>query len=332
MDAKITKERISRMLSYDWLKIIGLCVAAIFFWTLVFTVSATRITTAQQFTVINYFGNAGTMHTELSKDFTKAFNDGLFSYEVIDISEVDVGGNAEMGATLMQTRVATEEGDVVFVPDLTDAGSEYEINGEKYQDTYLQNLVRNYGWNLENLDRKQAGSFFNRLEAFLNEYYGDYTDQNATLNKEKVKQDFLARVAKNKDKRFKTDAQKEKGIRDEMARVEKYRNALIEFDGYLESGLVQLTATQVRNIETGELSESQVYSINICPNPEKMPSLTKITGYWVEVLNEAGEKQPDKLSALNMNVAIMRFEGMEGTFEFESLLYINHVIRTGKTQ
>ena len=332
MDAKITKERISRMLSYDWLKIIGLCVAAIFFWTLVFTVSATRITTAQQFTVINYFGNAGMVNTSFSKDFTKAFNDGLFSYEVIDISEVDVGGNAEMGATLMQTRVATEEGDVVFVPDLTDAGSEYEINGEKYQDTYLQNLVRNYGWNLENLDRKQAGSFFNRLEAFLNEYYGNYAEENATLNTEKVKQDFLARVAKNKDKRFKTDAQKEKGIRDEIKRVEKYRNALIEFDGYLESGLVQLTATQVRNIETGELSESKVYSINICPNPEKMPNLIKIAGYWVEVLNEAGEKQSDKLSALNMNVAIMRFEGMEGTFEFESLLYINHVIRTGKTQ
>ena len=166
----------------------------------------------------------------------------------------------------------------------------------------------------------------------MNEYYGNYAEENATLNTEKVKQDFLARVAKNKDKRFKTDAQKEKGIRDEIKRVEKYRNALIEFDGYLESGLVQLTATQVRNIETGELSESQVYSINICPNPEKMPNLTKIAGYWVEVLNEAGEKQPDKLSALNMNVAIMRFEGMEGTFEFESLLYINHVIRTGKTQ
>ena len=332
MDAKMTKERVSRMLSYDWLKIIGLCVAAIFFWTLVFTVSATRITTAQQFTVINYFGNAGTANTNLSNDFKKAFNDGLFSYEVIDISEVDVGGNTEIGATLMQTRVATEEGDVVFVPDLVDTSSEYEINGEKYNDTYLQNLVRNYGWNLENLDRNKAGSFFNRLEAFLNEYYGDYTEDNATLNKAKVEEDFLARVAKNKDKRFKTDEQKAQGILDEIARVEKYRAAMIEFDGYLASGLVQLTPTQVRNIETGELSEETVYSINICPNAETMPNLTKIAGYWVEVLNEAGEKQPDKLSALNMNVAIMRFEGTEGTFEFESLLYINHVIRTGKAQ
>lgn len=332
MDAKITKERISRMLSYDWLKIIGVCVAVIFFWTLVFTVSATRITTAQQFTVINYFGNAAMSSTEISKDFSNAFNNGLFSYEVLDITEVDVGGNADMGSTLMQTRVATEEGDVVFVPDLTDTGSEYEINGEKYQDTYLQNLVRNYGWNLENLDRNQTGSYFNRLEAFLNDYYGDYTDENATLNKEKVKEDFLARVAKNKDKRFKTNEQKEQGILDEIARVEKYRDALIEFDNYLESGLVQLTATQVRDMETGNLTEEKVYSINICPNPETMSNLTKLTGYWVEVLNEAGEKQPDKLSALNMNVAIMRFEGTEGTFEFESLLYINHVIRTGKTQ
>ena len=328
MDAKITKERLSRMLSYDWLKIVALAVAAILFWTLVFTMSATRITTAQQFTVINYFGNTSIANTDFTDDFNSVFNNGLFSYEVLNITQVDVGGNEEMGSTLMQTRVATEEGDVVFVPDRVYGATEYEIDGEKYQDTYIENLVRNYRWNLENLDRNKGDGFFMRLEVFLDKYYGDY--KTGTLNEELVKQDFLARTAKNKDKRFKTDEQKAQGVVEEINRVKKYRDALIEFDGYLENGLVKMTATQVRNMETGELLDEAVYSINICPDPERMPNLTKIVGYMEEVVDEAGNKQPDKLSATNMNVAVMRFEGTEESFEFESLLYINHVIAVSK--
>ncbi len=180
MDAKITKERLSRMLSYDWLKIIGLAVAVIFLWTLVFTTSATRITPAQEFTVVNYFGNASTLNTNISNDLTKAFNSGVFSYEVLEMGEVDVGGNAEMGHTLMQTRVATEEGDVVFVPNIIDPDSEYELNGEKYQETYLQSLVRGYRWNLFNLDRTAEDGYFKGLEIFLNQYYGDYKKESAT--------------------------------------------------------------------------------------------------------------------------------------------------------
>ena len=329
MDAKITKERLSRMLSYDWLKIVGIAVAAIIFWTLVFTVSATRITAAQQFTVINYFGNAATTNTSFSADLNKAFRDGLFSYEVLEITEVDVGGNEEMGSTLMQTRVATDEGDVVFVPNLADPDGVYEINGETLQDTYVQSLVRGYRWNLEELDRNKSGGFFNRLETFLNQYYGDY--QTGTLNKELVKQDFLTRIAKNKDKRFKKDEQIEQGILDEIARVEKYRAALIEFDGYLESGLVTLPTTQVKNVETGEVLWEGVFSINICPDPDAMSNLTYITGYLEEVKDNSGGTGY-KLSAKDMNVAVMRFDSVEESFEFESLLYINHVIRTGKSK
>ena len=55
MDAKITKQRLGRLLSYDWIKIIALAVAAIVVWSLIFTMTATRITAAQQFSVFNYF-------------------------------------------------------------------------------------------------------------------------------------------------------------------------------------------------------------------------------------------------------------------------------------
>ena len=56
MDAKITKTRLEQMLSYDWIKIVAVALAAILAWSLVFTMSATRITTTQQFVIMNYPG------------------------------------------------------------------------------------------------------------------------------------------------------------------------------------------------------------------------------------------------------------------------------------
>ncbi len=43
MDAKITKKRLGAMLSYDWLKIVGVAAAIIVVWMLIFQMTATRI-------------------------------------------------------------------------------------------------------------------------------------------------------------------------------------------------------------------------------------------------------------------------------------------------
>ena len=82
MDAKITKIRISRMLSYDWLKIVIASVVAIIVWTLVFTMSATRITPAQQCTVFNYVGNTSFSLTNFNALYNKAFEQKVFSYAI----------------------------------------------------------------------------------------------------------------------------------------------------------------------------------------------------------------------------------------------------------
>lgn len=330
MDAKITKERLNRMLSYDWLKIVGFSVAAIIVWTLIFTMSATRITPAQQFTAINYFGNVGTINTKFSTTLSSAYKDGVFSYEVIELSEVDVGGNAEYGSTLMETRVATNEGDVVFVPNIPNQGQSYTYQGETVYDSYQQNLVRHYGYCLMNLDMDDEDGYFNRMERFLNRYYGgNFQAEDAQLNVETVRADFLARIQKNKDKRFKKSAEIEQGVLDECERLEKYRAGLIEFYGYLESGLVQLEKTTVWDYEEDKLWREGVYTINLCPDRATMPNLKNVTGYLQTVTGEDGEEQ-QVLCADNMHVAIMKFDEVESSFEYESLLYINYVIRVSK--
>ena len=327
MDAKITKERLSRMLSYDWLKIVGAILVAILVWSLVFSVSATRIIPSQQFSVINYFGNVGISNTDFTKTLNSAFTKDVFSHEVIELTQVDVGGNAEYGATLMETRMATSEGDVVFVPNVTNEDLDYEFNGEKVYDTYLQNLVRAYSYHLMNLDLEDEEGFFNRMERYLNHYFGDY--RTGEINQETVRQDFLKRIKKNKDKRYKKDAEIEQGVLDEIDRLEKYRNALIEFYGYLDSGLVQIEKTTVTDYDNGDLWVEGYFSINICPNRDTMSKLKDIVAYLTTVESEEGETQ-NVLCADNMHVALLTFEDVEDGFEYESLLYVNHVIRTAK--
>ena len=330
MDAKITKERLNRMLSYDWLKIVGFCVVAIIVWTLIFTMSATRITPAQQFTAINYFGNVGTINTKFSNTLSNAYKEGVFSHEIIELSEVDVGGNKEYGSTLMETRVATDEGDVVFVPNIPNQEYGYTYNGETVYDSYQQNLVRNYGYCLMNLDVDDEDSYFNRMERYLNRYYGgNFQAEDAQLDVETVRTDFLARIKKNKDKRYKKTAEIEQGVQDDCERLEKYRAGLIEFYGYLESGLVQLEKTTVWDYEEDKLWREGVYTINLCPDRATMPNLKNVTGYLQTVTSEEGEEQ-QVLCADNMHVAIMRFDAVESGFEYESLLYINYVIRVSK--
>ena len=329
MDAKITKERLSRMLSYDWLKIVGFALAAILVWALIFTMTATRITPAQQFTAINYFGNVSTVNTKFSVTLSDAFKKDIFSYEVLEISEVDVGGNAEYGSTLMETRMATSEGDVIFVPNIADGSVDYELNGEKVNETYLQRLVRSYGYNLMNLDLEDPKGFFKSLETYLNPYYGgDY--KVGAMDEAAVRADFIARAEKNKDKRFKKTEQIEQGVKDEMARIQKYRDALVEFYGYLDSGLVALEKTTVLDYnDGGKVFREGVFSINLCPEREKMPKLKEIAAYTETVTNENGEEQYLPC-ADNMNVALVTFADVEEGFQYESLLYVNYVIRLAK--
>ena len=72
-----------------------------------------------------------------------------------------------------------------------------------------------------------------------------------------------------------------------------------------------------------------VYSINLCPDREKMPNLKDTVAYIETVTNESGEKQ-ELLCADNMNVALLTFKDVERGFEYESLLYVNYLIRISK--
>ncbi len=334
MDAKITKLRLSRMLSYDWLKMVAVALAGIIVWVLVFTVSATRITPAQRFTVINYEGNFSFAYSNFSTNYNQAYNNGVFSHEVIEVGNYDLTTAQDYAQTMMQAYLETDDGDVVFVSQALNEGYEYtDGKGEVQKATYLDSLVLGYYYYLYDLDLENENGYFKQMEKYLSAYYtdGDFTNPE-TLNKAKIEKDFRTRIEENNDKRYKTDEQVQAGIKGDIERIQKYSAALLEFYGYLNEGLVTLTATELtaQNYDGTLYTMKGTFSINLCPDESKMGKLVEIASYVGKKTDENGVEQ-DTLMAKDMNLAILNVRGVEEGFQYEALLYINHVIRSART-
>lgn len=334
MDAKITKLRLNRMLAYDWLKIVGTAAAAIIVWVLIFTMTATRITSAQTFTVANYVGN-NTLATGFNKAFNSTYTGGVFTGEVIEFGTVDLTTAGDYAGQVLEARVTVEEGDVMFISQQPNPDTAYtvkttnekgeEVEETAYGHTYLETFLSGYRFKLHNLDMSNDNSFFKQLERYLNGYYTNgYTDV-SSLNKQKIEEDFLARIKRTKDKRYKTDASIEQGKKEAVDRIQKYQKALIDFYGYLEEGVIEFTKTTYVLMENEMYPFEGIYSINLCPNTDTMGKLADIVSYPTTYLNEEGEEAVMN-TAKDMNICLFNLNGDEEEFRYEALLYVVDLI------
>ncbi|MBQ8394424.1 MAG: hypothetical protein IJX49_02500 [Clostridia bacterium] len=335
MDAKITKKRLGRMLSYDWLKIVGVAAALIFVWVMVFTTTATRITAAQQFTAMNYTGNVmwgGT--NKFNTLYNKALDDGIFSYEVLELTLNDLTAAKDYASTVMEARLATDEGDIMFVADAPDEDTATTDKDGKtqYSRTYLESFLARYRYHLFDLNPESDKSYFQQMEKYLDQYYGavDGWKNPDNIDEAKIEKHFRERV--KGDKRFKTEKSRAEGVKKDIARIQKYRDALEKFYGYVAAGYIAYTYTEYTE---GETSFEGYYSLNICPeklangedNTAVLETMYEYVGYRETYVDEEGNSGV-VMTAKNMNVAFFDMEGVEEGFQYESLLFVNYLLET----
>ena len=282
MDSKITKKRLSAMLSYDWVKIILTAVGIILLWSFLFSATSTKITNTQLFTVHSYTGNTTLTSTNFGKTLDKAFgNDKVFSYEVIETGYYDYSTTGSETNTLLTTRLSVGEGDVIFLSPAKNPSSGVKLEGsdELVYTTYSQQFIDDYFYFIYNFDKDEEGNFtrtsyFGEMELYLEEFFGENWET-GELNEEKVESTFRARIKKKKDKRFKTKAQIEQGIRWEIERLEKYRSALLETYAYFDAGLLKTETYTIIDSVTEETA-THSYALNICPDEDKAKNLKNI--------------------------------------------------------
>lgn len=347
MDAKITKQRLTRMLSYDWLKIVGLAVGLCVAWSLVFTMTATRITPTQQFKVFNYVGNYS-LSADFGNLYQKAYKDNVFSYEVLEVGSENL---TDEYPTVLEARLGVGEGDLLFLANAKNKEDYVTVkdeNGEEQKEyyTYTQTFAKSY-FSHYVYDLDGENDYFDRMENYLNPYFnGDW--ENGELNKEQAEKDFRARI--KKDKRFKKEAQIQAALEDEFSRLTDYRDALKTFYGYLEADIIRLQPVTV----TDDKGEEHTYTYYVNLNPAKpqldeegnakldeqgnilyqttqMDGLQKYLSYSEEYINAEG-KTALRATSRDMCVALI-FTDILGKsycvqegFQGEDLLFLNYLI------
>lgn len=335
MDAKITKTRLEQMLSYDWIKIIAVALAAILVWSLVFTMSATRITATQQFVIMNYPG--AWQGDKFSNYYKMQGKD--FSYEIIEMSAEDLAANEGQLGTLLETRFAVGTGDVMFAPNVDDPDTKTEVKDEQgnvtdttyttYMAQFLNTSYFHYVARLDDADNKKG--YFTQMKDYLARFYEitaetDKTYGNVTLTKatfgdldeSKVETAFKARVEKNKDKRFKTEEKLAQGVQDEIQRIQNYRAAYDTFFQNLDDGLIEFT---VSTVTFGEYTDTGAYSLNVCPDENKASKLKDYVYYTVE--QDSGTPL---ITAKDMNLLFLELTELDHDFKYENVIFVNKVV------
>ncbi|MBQ8885602.1 MAG: hypothetical protein IJY62_04470 [Clostridia bacterium] len=328
MDARITKKRLNLLLSYDWLKMIALIVAAIVLWSLIFTTAATRITPAQQFTIFNY---SGTHVTTLFDDLDGALKKkNVFSYDILNITPMDATAGQEQAETLIQTRLMTNEGDALFVSgderNKNSSVSYTDEQGNTFSPTYLQQFLTMYTPYAKPIYGEDG--YISEMEAFLGEYYGDFRAENASINKEKVEEVFRARIKKQKDKRFKKEKKIKAGIQSEIERIEKYRDSLLKFESYVAANYVSVVETTVysSDYDGNVTSKTASYSINLCPN-QYMENLKELVYYTVSEKDAEGVTHDNVYTAQNIHLVLLDTAKSNYAYSlYESLSLVNYLV------
>ena len=359
MDAKITKQRLSRMLSYDWVKIIGVILAICIVWSLIFTMTATQITPTQKFYVYNYVGNRS-FSNDFIRLYQKAFNE-KFSYEILEIGKEDLTTEVN---TILEARFSVGEGDLMFIANAKNKDDKYKVQDEdgnvlkdedgkdvyayyNYTETFARGRVR-YLYNLQG-----ETNYFLQIENYLTSYFNDGNWKTGTVNEEKAKAEFRKRV--KKDKRFKTEAQLLAGEKADIDRLYSYRDALKEFYGYLDQDFVKFEtvsftfsdgetrdfpcylninpATPLKDETTGEVVTDTLGNPVYSEEVEAVDArLRKYLAYYEELLGE-NEKTVKNETSKNMCVGFLNMDTLEKKyrvekgFQCEGLLFVNMLIR-----
>ena len=238
MDAKITKKRLGLLLSYDWIKIVAICAAAVLLWIVLLTSLATRATDGQKFDIYTYIGVRFSSDELGSLDSLQEKN--AFSGDVLDLSvnSLTEDGYEDM---VLSVRFQTNEGDVLFVADTADttddSGAVTRYGGLR---DYLAGYM-NYSYCL-NTDlsgyEDEYGfvytNYFADCEAYLNKFFftdGEPDYENGALDKQIAEARFRERI--KKDKRYKKEEERAAAVLREFDRLENLRASYVRLKGWV---------------------------------------------------------------------------------------------------
>ncbi len=328
MDAKITKNRVGHLLSYDWIKILAICAAVVVVWVILFTTIAPRATDGQKFEVYVYtrvsyytdrFGKLDSLH---EKD--------ALSYDVLDYSVNTL--LEDSASTVLAAHFGAGQGDVMFI-----SGYEYEetdSDGNKTTTSDLKNFLYSYGGNcvwlgdsadypLGESTNPNAQSYLGNCRAYLEKYYPD--GLGGEMDKSAVESDFRARA--KGDNRYKRESQIKAGLEKEYVRIERLLEGYNNVMGYLEDGTVSITSVeaQVQSNKDengdGRVDENDVIDATL----QYSFDLSNVTGLDKLLTSTRSADGTSTREGVNMIVLNTRLQ--EEALRYEQITFLDFIVR-----
>ena len=296
MDARITKQRLANMLSYDWLKIVGVLVAAVVFFAVFFTMIGTRATVGQKFYVYAY--NSLKTGGEFSQLDDTLMSRKVFGYDILDTSSESFRTSRIYGNSVFLARRAAGEGRVMFVDDIRTEDEEGNVSST------LLSFIEGAGTEKESFSSfLDPEVFLNDCKTYLETFFG--AALSGEPNQDKAREAFMAR--NGKDKRFRTAEKKEAGVLDEIKRLRKLRDDYLFVSEAMGKSLSYITYTS--EIKTHTIAFSMT-SLN----------LTSLVYYTAET--EEGEAQTNRDVAL----CIFNNNNKEGDLKYETVNFLAYLV------
>ncbi len=314
MDARVTKQRLGNMLSYDWLKILGAIALAAMVLAVFFTMIATRATDGQTFMVYGYYG------LSTGKDYG-GFGDSLktnnvFSYDILNTGAETFSEGGMYGKSVFTARRSAGEGRVMFVSDYEKVNDKGEP-----QKTRLDELSA-MGLTYAGEPREEMGmlldplKFMDECKVYLETFFGEGLT-GGEPDAEAVRETFLKRNAK--DKRYRKAAQKEKGVALERERVLKLKADYLAVSGVLTSDMVSVFST---TIDLGaEKTETHNYNVGI--------KVGKLVPRIHELFYYEAEKDGQKVRTADDLVLVIFDNGKrEGDLKYDTVSFLAYLLKT----
>ena len=280
MDNRLTRRRLFDLLSYEWIFMIVMCVVAIVFWELIYSVTSVKLTPGQDFKIYYDYTLSSTSDGELRQLIVER---KTFSYDVLKFGAEDIDRNNNV----LSSRLSIQEGDIIF----TDAVGIKEYNEAIKKGETPENPIRAFSvidtpsCRIASLDEMLSNAqVYLKINFFKDGYneqtvFDSYDSQN--IDHAKVRSAFLKR--NGKDNRFRSSSNKEQGIKLEIERIEKlYENvvfmrkfindnqdseALVKYTKYSQACIFSIGAAgdYESRLEKEKLAgrEHDIYGINL---------------------------------------------------------------------
>lgn len=314
MDARITKQRLSNMLSYDWLKILAVIAAAALALAMFFTMIATRATDGQTYMVYAYNGlSAGGDYARIGETIG---SNGTFSYDILNTGSETFSDGGMYGGAVFTARRSAGEGRVMFVSDHKVADKDGNLSSRL--DGLAPSGLVNAGTIYEKMGMfLDPEEFLNDCKAYLETFFGEGLTQEEP-DAEETRAAFLKR--NGKDKRFRKAKQKEEGVKQERERLLKLKADFLTVAEKAADGTLPIaeykTTINVSDTET----EERTYKVGF--RMENLPNLRNLV-YYEEEVDGAKVK-----SSKDIVLTIFDNGEREGDLRYETVNFIAYLLKT----